>query len=112
MEEILFRGVLFGLVLSLSQNNLIALVFSSISFGAWHLKNYGWHRNKKYIFRQFLYTGLIYGPLFSWMRIATGDIYLAVLFHYITDAYVALAPEKWRWTIIGDLQKGEEFRDI
>ncbi len=109
MEEILFRGVIFGLAMAVWESNLVAVTVSSLAFGIWHLKNYAWQPDKKWLVKHFLYTGLLYGPLFALLRIWTGDIYLASFWHFLTDAYVALAPKKWRWTIIGD--RGDKFQD-
>ncbi|KKQ74386.1 MAG: hypothetical protein US96_C0033G0003 [Candidatus Woesebacteria bacterium GW2011_GWB1_38_5b] len=109
MEEILFRGVIFGLAKAYWNSNLIALIISSVAFGIWHLKNYAWQPDKKWLFIHFLYTGFMYGPIFAGLRILTGDIYLASLFHFLVDTYVALAPKKYRWTILGD--RGEKFKD-
>lgn len=109
MEEILFRGVIFGLAKTYWNSNLTALIVSSVAFGIWHLKNYAWHKDLKATIIQFFHTGFIYGPLFALLRTLTGDIYLAILFHFLTDTYVALAPKKLRWTIVG--YKGEKFRD-
>lgn len=109
MEEILYRSILFALTLRLFNNQWISLIITSILFGTWHLKNYYWS-GKKGIISQFLYTALIYGPIFSLMRIFTGDIYLAVLFHFITDATCALAPDWMRgWLVRGG--KGGNYMD-
>lgn len=109
MEEILYRGVIFGLVEAVSGSVWIALAISSFFFGVWHLKNYYWS-GKKHIWVQFLYTSLFYGPVFSLMRIYTGDLYLAILFHYITDSTVALAPDWMRgWLVQGG--KTKEYKD-
>ncbi len=106
MEEILFRGAIFGLVDAAWRNDWIALVVSSFAFGIWHLKNIAWSQDRKKTIVQFLYTALVYGPIFSLMRIATGDIYLAVLFHYVTDATCALAPDFLRgWLVFGGREK-------
>lgn len=102
MEEILYRSIIFGLVFGIGQNQWIALGASSFLFGCWHLKNYHWV-NKPSIINQFFYTAFIYGPIFCLLRIYTGDIYLAVLFHYITDATCALAPQ---WMRNGGLVQG------
>lgn len=109
MEELLFRGVLFGLAKAVWGSNITAIIVTSIAFGIWHLKNYAWHSDKKWMVKHFFITGGLYGPLFAVLRIVTGDLYLAILWHYCTDAYVALASGKWRRTIIGDRGKG--FRD-
>ncbi len=109
MEEILYRSILFSLVLKIWGNQWLALIITSFLFGTWHLKNYYWSGKKK-IISQFLYTAFIYGPIFSLMRIFTGDIYLAVLFHFITDATCALAPDWMReWLVRGE--KGGNYMD-
>jgi membrane protease YdiL (CAAX protease family) len=109
MEEILFRGVLFGLAQAIWNNTLVSVLATSFAFGLWHLKNYAWVKDRNWIIKSFLSTGIIYGPLFAILRVVRGDIYLAVLVHFLVDAYVALAPKKLRWTIIGD--KGESYKD-
>lgn len=109
MEEILYRGIIFALLTTLFRNIWISLIVSSFFFGCWHLKNYYWV-GKKDIINQFLYTAFIYGPIFSLMRIYTGDIYLAVLFHFITDATCALAPNFFReWLVKGG--RGKNYDD-
>ncbi len=109
MEELLYRSVIFGLTLSIWSNQWISLVVSSFLFGTWHLKNYYWS-GKRSIIIQFLYTSLFYGPVFALMRIYTGDIYLGILFHFITDATCALAPDWTRgWLVYGG--KGGNYSD-
>lgn len=111
MEEILFRGILLGIAQAAWGNTILSVVTTSIAFGFWHLKNYAWHSDKQWVITSFLMTSLIYGPLFCSLRLLTGDIYLASLWHFITDAYVALAPKSMRWTIIGDRNKGVGYQD-
>jgi len=102
MEEILYRGIIFGLLLATYNNYWFAAIISSIGFGFWHLKNFPWHGNKKITWIQFFYTMFVYGPIFSILRIWTGDIYLAILYHYIIDATCALAPNWMRgWLVLG-----------
>jgi len=108
MEEILYRGVLFGLVMLVFQNQWIALALTSLAFGGWHLKNIPWS-GKKGAVKQFFYTTLYAGPLFSILRIVTGDIYLAVLVHYLMDTSVALAPNWARgWLVFGGRGKNDK----
>ena len=109
MEETLFRGVLFGLAQAIWDNTMISVLATSFAFGLWHLKNYAWIKKRNWVIKNFLSTGIIYGPLFAILRVIRGDIYLAVLLHFLIDAYVALAPKKLRWTIIGDNVK--ELKD-
>lgn len=109
MEEILYRGIIFALLIKLNSNVWVTLVVSSLLFGTWHIKNYYWV-GKRDIIIQFLYTAFIYGPIFGLMRMFTGDIYLAVLFHYITDATCALAPDWMRgWLVKGG--RGKNYDD-
>ena len=66
MEEILYRGIVFGLAQLIWGNVWISLIISSLGFGVWHLKNYWAHRNRTLVAKQFLYTAFVYGPLFWW----------------------------------------------
>lgn len=110
MEEILYRGVVFGLAKFIWSNNLIALVVSSLAFGIWHLKNIYWLGRRRTI-KEFFYTAFVFGPIFCLERIFMGDLSLAILHHIITDSTVALTPTKYRWFII-DAQHGEEKDDF
>ncbi len=110
MEEILFRGIIFGLSLLIWKNLTTAIIISSLSFGLWHIKNLAWQPKKKITIIQVGYTTLIYGPLFAGLRIITSDIYLAVLVHFLVDATVVFAP-KWmkRFMVFGG--KGRVYQD-
>lgn len=94
MEEILYRGIIFGLFNSLIYSTWISLVVSSLLFGLWHFKNIPW-MGRRDAFKQFLYSGLYAGPIFCLLRIWTGDLYLAIFVHFLWDTTVALAPQ---WT--------------
>jgi membrane protease YdiL (CAAX protease family) len=108
MEEILFRGIVFGLAKTIWGSDLIALGVSSFAFGIWHLKNLAWLGRRNTIL-EFFYTELFYGPLFALLMIWTGDIYLSVLTHYLVDTATAFIPQKYR---IGNMVKDEDIRDI
>lgn len=105
MEETLFRGILFGLAQNIWNNTIISIAATSAVFGFWHLKNYALHKNKKRTIRQVLYTGFVYGTIFAVLRIFTGDIYMAVLVHFLNDTYVALAPKSLRGMIIENVEE-------
>ena len=110
MEEIIYRGVIFGLSMSIWNNQWTALVVSSFLFGVWHLKNIPWCGVKNSI-NQFFQTALFFGPIFGLMRIFTGDIYLSVLFHFIVNSTCALAPNCMRgWLVKGG--KGKPYDDV
>lgn len=91
-EEILFRGVLFGLLFALTQNIWITLVMNSLLFGLWHLKNVSWSGAKRAIPQAF-YTGLVAGPIFNLLLIATGDIYLSILAHLLHNVVLTFTPK-------------------
>lgn len=80
-EEVIFRGfVLFGLLIFLSP--ILSIVISSVLFGLWHIKNYKWQTREQTIY-QVMYTGLVFGPIFSIIALWTETIWVAVIIHYI-----------------------------
>ena len=110
MEEILFRGVIFGLSMLVWNSIPVSITVSSVAFGGWHLKNYWWKKDRKWVAKQFLYTTLVYGPIFSIARVYTGDLYLAILIHYLVDSTVALSPDFLRGKVVfdGGMQKDRD----
>ena len=95
VEEIIFRGIIFGLTYYLTNSYLEATVVSSIAFGVWHLKNLAFMTWKSTII-QVIYAGSIYGPIFAIIRILTGDIYLSIFLHISNDVYHSIAPGIFR----------------
>lgn len=89
-EEILFRGVIFGLLFALTQNLWTTLVINSVLFGLWHLKNIPWSGKKRAIPQAF-YTGLVAGPVFCLLLIYTGDIYLSLLVHLLHNVVLTFS---------------------
>lgn len=108
MEEILFRGVIFGISKTVWGNDLIAVGISSFAFGIWHLKNLPWLGRRNTIL-EFFYTELLYGPFFALLMIWTGDIYLSILAHFLVDALLAILPKKFR---IGNFVREGDLEDI
>ncbi len=90
-EEILFRGLILGVILNVAHSGWWAIIISSILFGLFHLRNYWW-ANKKQLVRMCLYSGLIVGPVMAYVRFATGDIYLCILLHFLNNFLVAFPP--------------------
>lgn len=79
-EEIIFRVfILFGLLSFLP--SVYSIIFSSVLFGLWHLKNYKW-QSKKETLSQVLYTGFIFGPIACFVTLGSGTIWMAVIAHY------------------------------
>lgn len=86
-EEILFRGfVLFGLMTMYSVP--VSFVVSSLLFGLWHLKNIFWH-DWPYIIKQMLYAGFVFGPVAAILTLVTGNIWMAVILHYVNNTFAA-----------------------
>jgi membrane protease YdiL (CAAX protease family) len=79
-EEILFRGIFWGLVLSLSYDSLVALTTTSLLFGMFHLRNLWWAPSRQ-VFINCLYTGLVFAPLLGLVRWWSGDVYLCIALH-------------------------------
>lgn len=87
-EEIIFRGLVFGLLLK-NHSLLKAIVYSSLLFGLWHLKNIFFMEPLELI-RQMIYTGLIFGPLMAWITFKTKTIWIAAILHYVNNGVVFL----------------------
>jgi membrane protease YdiL (CAAX protease family) len=81
-EEALFRGFGYGVILWLTNNVALTIVGSSLLFGLFHLRNFWW-ANRRQVFANCLYTGLIVGPIFALVRFWSGDIYLGILVHFL-----------------------------
>lgn len=94
-EEILFRGIIFGLTLHVSDSLLAALIVSSLLFGLFHLRNLWW-ASPKQVLINCLYTGLILGPMLGLVRWWSGDIYLCIALHalhnFLSENFAANAP--------------------
>jgi membrane protease YdiL (CAAX protease family) len=82
-EEIIFRGIIFGLLLK--QFSLVkSIVLSSILFGVWHLKNIFFVDTEQLI-KQIIYTGFIFAPLMCYITYKTKTIWVASVFHYLNN---------------------------
>lgn len=84
-EEILFRGVIFGLLLK-NYSVTKAIIFSSLLFGLWHLKNIFFVDTLE-LLKQLCYTGFVFGPLMAFVAYKTKTIWLAVILHYANNAW-------------------------
>jgi len=82
-EEIIFRGILLGLFMK--QYSLIkSIVFTSILFGIWHLKNIFFVDIEELI-KQIIYTGLVFGPVMCYLTYKTKTIWIASIVHYLNN---------------------------
>lgn len=93
MEETLFRfailGILFYAWRNLKQRLPLALVTSSILFGIVHLANYGLQEWSMTILQAVSATGI--GLFFATVYVYTGQLWLAMLMHFLLDwtAFIA-----------------------
>ena len=91
IEELFYRGILYGLLLYFWSNQFYALLGSSLLFGIAHLKNIwwaGWRRSIK----TSMYAGFRAGPIFGLIRLISGDIYLGILVHFLHNLLVMFPP--------------------
>jgi membrane protease YdiL (CAAX protease family) len=80
-EEVLFRGLLLATFASM-YHTALAILFTSLLFGIWHLKNLFFLPAREVV-RQIVYTGCFVAPLLSVVTITTGTVWVAVILHYI-----------------------------
>lgn len=83
-EEMLFRGVILTVLLSRFKV-WKAIVFSSLLFGLWHLKNLVF-MDVPSVLHQVCYTGLVFGPLMAWVTYRTKTVWVAACIHYLNNA--------------------------
>ena len=90
-------------------NEIIALIFSSLLFGAAHMGNIwwaGWRRSWK----TSVYAGLSAGPILGVIRLLYGDIYLGILLHFLHNLYIMLPPPGFKHRVAGT-PKDDELRE-
>ncbi len=82
-EELIFRGLMlrffekhYGIVR--------AVIFVSILFGLWHLKNIFWLQPDA-IKSQIFYTTFIFSPITCWITWKTRSLWFAVILHYLNN---------------------------
>ncbi len=91
-EEIIFRGVLFfGLITTFGV--LGSAVINAILFGLWHIRSIFFMSQKKVVI-QILYTTFIIGPICLYATYTTGNIWFAVVIHYINNILAQIC-EEW-----------------
>jgi uncharacterized protein len=82
-EELIFRGVVLK-YFECSAGMLRAIVYSSLLFGLWHIKNIFW-LNSSALLIQVTYTTLIFGPVAAWLTLKTRTLWPAVIIHYLNN---------------------------
>ena len=91
-EEVIFRGLLLTTFISL-YGVTRAVILTSILFGIWHIRS-AFFMPKGKVIAQVLYTGLILGPVFAFITIATGNIWCAVILHFLNNLLAPLSEKK------------------
>lgn len=82
-EEIIFRGFIFG---SLTKHFSLpkAIIYSSLLFGIWHLKNI-FIADPVALVKQICYTGLVFAPIMCLITYKTKTIWIASILHYLNN---------------------------
>ncbi len=91
-EEVLFRGIIFSGLLTVYSVGISVLISSAL-FGVWHIRSI-YFMSKRKTLAQMFYAGIIIGPIFAYLTFLTGDIWLAVILHYINNILAPLIQEK------------------
>lgn len=95
-EEIIFRWWIFG-ELRRHHSAVKSVVFTSLLFGLWHLKNI-FHYDMVDCLYQMAYAAVIIGPLLAVVRLKTGSIWPGVIVHYLNNlASLALVMMSVDW---------------
>jgi len=82
-EEIIFRGL--GLkFFEHHYGKMRAVLFSSVLFGLWHLKNIFW-LTPDHLQSQILYTSLFFSPITCLITLKVRSIWPAVVIHYLNN---------------------------
>jgi len=82
-EEIIFRGFIFGL-LAKHISLVKAIIYSSLLFGIWHLKNI-FFVDTIFLVKQICYTGFIFAPIMCLITYKTKTIWIASILHYLNN---------------------------
>ncbi len=91
-EEIIFRGFLFfGLIPVFGV--LGSAIINAILFGLWHIRSIFFMPEKKVII-QILYTTLVIAPVCLYATHVTGNIWIAVIIHYLNNILAPIC-EEW-----------------
>lgn len=89
-EEVIFRGLIL-LALTKFYSPVKAIIFSSLFFGIWHLKNIFFLDTVELVY-QIIYASVIIGPVLGWLCLKTRSIWPGVIFHYSNNIW---SPVSW-----------------
>lgn len=90
VEEIIFRGLILGMLLKFFRTPWLAILVSAIVFGAIHMTT-----------SQLIFGGL-YGLLLGWLFWRTGSIWPGVIIHVANNSTAMLLPDAW-WDAVDHL---------
>jgi hypothetical protein len=89
-EELIFRGILQQILCRIFKSGHIAICITAIFFSAVHLQFYG--------FLPRLILGLSFGYLFFW----SGNLWIAVVAHFINNAIPVMMSHFIKWNDLSD----------
>ncbi len=82
-EEVIFRGWIFG-ELKKHHSAGRSIVFTSLFFGLWHLKNIFYFELADCLY-QMAYAAVFIGLILALVRYKTGTIWPGVILHYLNN---------------------------
>ena len=83
-EELLFRGLAYGVIFALTGKPSLAIAGSAVLFGLLHVRNLWWATPRRVVW-QAIYAGLFIGVITGVLRRLTGDIYMAIAVHALNN---------------------------
>lgn len=104
IEELAFRGVLFGMLQNIVSQNY-AVILSSISFGVWHVFSANALNSvaiptsipKILVILAVIVATSLAGVFFTWLRIKSGSLITPILIHWaINSISIVLAYFAWQ----------------
>jgi hypothetical protein len=88
-EEIVFRGLVFGAVITFGGGIWLAVGVTSVLFGLLHVRNLWW-ASRRQVLVNCITTALVIGPVLALVRLWTSDIYLGILLHFVNNVVYML----------------------
>lgn len=101
VEELLFRG---WVIQRIEGNTKQKILYSSIFFGLYHLKN-AYVLTLPSLIYQIGYAGLFVGPLFAWVRLRYNSIFASIILHSGNNTFAdAITPKFFPFLIKRNVQ--------
>jgi membrane protease YdiL (CAAX protease family) len=87
-EELIFRGVIFGLLLK-NYSLVKSIIFTGLLFGIWHIKNLIFD-DPIHVLKQVCYAGLFLSPVLCLITNETKTIWIGSIIHFLNNGTLFL----------------------